>query len=70
MPKQWGLYIPPKKTNYYYPEQFEELEKDILNFATKGSIPLMGDFNARTGNTLDSVCHDRNNIIVNDQSES
>ena len=64
-----GLYIPPNNSNYYYPELFEELEKDILNFATKGSILLMGDFNARTGKYSDSVCHEGNNIIVNDQSE-
>ena len=57
-----GLYIPPN-------ELFEELEKDILNFATKGSNLLMGDFNARTGKYFDSVCHERNNIIVNDQSK-
>ena len=64
-----GLYIPPNNSNYYYPELFEELEKDILNFATKGSLLLMGDFNARTGKYSDSVCHEGNNIIVNDQSE-
>ena len=29
----------------------------------------MGDFNARTGKYSDSVCHEGNNIIVNDQSE-
>ena len=52
-----GLYIPPNNSNYYYPELFEELEKDILNFATKGSILLMGAFNARTGKYSDSVCH-------------
>ena len=60
-----GLYIPPNNSNYpaSCPELFEELEKDILNFATKGSILLMGDFNS------DSVCHEGNNVIVNDQSE-
>ena len=29
----------------------------------------MGDFNARKGKYSDSVCHEGNNIIVNDQSE-
>ena len=65
-----GLYIPPNNSTYFYPELFEELEKDILNFATKGSILLMGDFNARTGKYSDSVCHEGNKIIVNSQSEN
>ena len=29
----------------------------------------MGDFNSRTGKYSDSICHDGNNIITNDQSE-
>jgi len=29
----------------------------------------MDDFNARRGKYSDSVCHEGNNIIVNDQSE-
>ena len=40
------LYVQPNNSNYYDRELFEELEKDILNFATKGLILLMGDFNA------------------------
>ena len=65
-----GLYIPPSSSKYFDPELFEELEKDVLNFSSQGSILLLGDFNSRTGKYSDSVCHDGNNIIVNDQSES
>ena len=57
-------------TNYFDPEVFEELEKDTLNFSSKGSIFLLGDFNSRTGKYSDSVCHDGHNIITKDQSDS
>ena len=60
-----GLYIPPSSSKYFDPELFEE-----LNFSSQGSILLLGDFNSRTGKYSDSVCHDGNNSIVNDQSES
>ena len=40
-----GLYIPPITSNYFDPEIFEELEKDILNSSSKGSIFLLSDFN-------------------------
>ena len=65
-----GLYIPPSSSKYFDPELFEELEKDVLNFSSQGSILLLGDFNPRTGKYSDSVCHDGSNIIVNDQFES
>ena len=65
-----GLYVPPTTSNYFDPEIFEELEKDILNFSSKGSILLLGDFNSRTGKYSDSVCHEGHNIITNDQSDS
>ena len=65
-----GLYIKPITSNYFDPEIFEELEKDILNFSSKGSILLLGDLNSRTGKYSDSVCHDGHNIITNDQSDS
>ena len=65
-----GLYIPPSSSKYFDPELFEELEKDVLNFSSQGSILLLGDFNSRTGKYSDSVCLEGNNIIVNDQSEA
>jgi len=51
-----GLHIPPITSNYFDPEIFEELEKDVLNFSSKGSIFLLGDFNSRTGKYSESVC--------------
>ena len=41
-----------------------------MNFSSKGSIFLLGDFNSRTGKYSDSVCPKRHNIITNDQSDS
>ena len=38
-----GLYIPPSSSKYFDPELFEELEKDVLNFSSQGSILLLGD---------------------------
>lgn len=64
-----GIYIPPYNSNYFNPELFEELENDIENFSSHGSILLLGDFNSRTGKYSDSVCQDGNHIIDNDQSE-
>ena len=43
---------------------------DILTFSSKGSILLLGDFNSKTGKYSDTVCHDGNNIITNDQFDS
>lgn len=37
----WGLYIPPHNSKYFIPELFEELEKDIENFACKGRATSM-----------------------------
>ena len=64
-----GLYIPPCNSQYFNAELFDELERDIGFFSSQGSILLMGDFNSRTGKYSDSICHDGNNIIANDQSE-
>ena len=33
-----GLYIPPSSSKYFDPGLFEELEKDVLNFSSQGSI--------------------------------
>ena len=47
-----GIYIHSCNSHYFHPELFEELEKDIETFSSRGSILLTGDFNSRTG----SVC--------------
>ena len=64
-----GVYLPPCNTNYLHPELFEDLEKDIENYSSQGSVLLMGDLNSRTGKYPDSVSQEGNNIITNDQSE-
>ena len=64
-----GIYIPPYNSNYYHPELFEDLEKDIEHFSARGSILLLGDFNSRTGKYPDVVCNEGNHMIANDQSE-
>ena len=64
-----GVYIPPYNSNYFHPELFEDLESDIENYSSKGSILLMGDLNSRPGKYPGSVSQEGNNIITNDQSE-
>ena len=64
-----GIYIPPYNSNYFNPELFEDLEKDIEHFSSRGSILLVGDFNSRTGKYLDVVSNEGNHMIANDQSE-
>ena len=65
-----GIYIPPSNSNHFNSDIFDELENDILNCTSQGSILLMGDFNSRTGKFSDSVCHNGNDFITNDQSAS
>ena len=48
---------------------FEDLESDIENYSSQGSILLSGGLNSRTGKYPDSVSQEGNNIITNDQSE-
>lgn len=64
-----GVYIPPEKSVYFENEIFDEFENDILCFASKGNIMILGDFNARTGTLEDHISKDGNNFI-NDSSES
>lgn len=59
-------YIPPNSSKYFYPEIFENLSNDIAQFSTKGSIILLGDFNARTGTKDDFIIHDTNKYIQSD----
>ena len=62
-------YIPPYSSNYFHPELFEDLESDIANYSSQGSVLLMGDLNSRIGKYPDSVSQEGSNIITNDQSE-
>ena len=55
-----GLYIPPITSNYFDPEIFEKLEKDILRI----NLPL-GGLQLEDKNYSDSVGHDGHNIITN-----
>ena len=65
-----GAYIPPYSSNYFHPELFEDLESDIENYSSQGSVLLMGDLNSRTGKYPDSFSQEgSHNIITNDQSE-
>ena len=66
---RYQIYIPPYNSNYFHPELFEDLEKDIEHFCSRGSILLVGDFNSRTGKYLDVVSNEGNHMIANDQSE-
>ena len=50
-----GVYIPPEKSTYFENEIFDELEKDIGFFSSKGNLMLLGDFNARTGTPEDFI---------------
>jgi endonuclease/exonuclease/phosphatase (EEP) superfamily protein YafD len=46
-----GIYIPPEKKTYFDTEIFDNLENEITSFSAKGDVMLVGDFNARTGET-------------------
>ena len=64
-----GLYIPPHNSSHFNSDIFDQLQTDVTNYATKGFILLLGDFNARTGNYTDTVSKDGNDNIKNDRSE-
>ena len=61
-----GIY----NSKYFDPEFFDQLEQDITDFSSTGSIILMGNINSRTGKYSDTVSQEGNNVITNDQSES
>ena len=55
------LYIPPVSSTYYQKREHDTLsfiESDIQKYCTRGSISLLGDFNARTGRGKDFVYDD------------
>ena len=37
------IYIPPYNSKYFDLEMFDQLEQDIIDFSSTGSIILMGD---------------------------
>lgn len=56
-----AVYIPPENSSYTQKLNYdilETIEKDVLNFKTKGEILICGDFNARTGSELDFIDND------------
>ena len=55
------IYIPPITSKHYDNDIFY-LENEINNFSNKGSILLIGDFNARTGCNLDFIENDSTEI--------
>ena len=51
-------YIPPEYDNYYKSRGIDSIsmiEEDVVSFMNLGSVMLMGDFNARTGDSLDYI---------------
>ena len=65
-----SVYIPPDNSSYFNSQIFESLENEIDLFLRTGNdMILLGDFNARTGKSKDSVSSDGNNYIANDQSD-
>lgn len=54
-------YIPPENSSYYKKRQQHTLnyiEKDLIQYSSKGNIMLLGDINARTGSKLDFIEND------------
>lgn len=65
-----GAYIPPHNSTHYSLDIFEELENDILNFGSEGSILLLGDLNARTGKYCDQLDTNTKHYLHDDPSEN
>ena len=66
-----GVYIPPENSKYFSPQVFENLEKDIIQYRSKGYIILSGDFNSRTGKYNDHTSISGDHFITsNDSKES
>lgn len=63
-----GIYIPPDNSNYFKAEIFDKLEDEIEDFSKKGYIMILGDLNARTGKSNDTISKDGHNYIPNDSS--
>ena len=65
-----GMYMPPKKSAYFDNALFDELENDLIAFASKLNTTILGDFNARTNNLDNFVSRDDGNNFINDTSEN
>ena len=52
-----AVYIPPVNSNHYN-DDYILLEREISHFSNRGKIILLGDFNSRTGNSLDFIQND------------
>ena len=61
-----AVYVPPESSLYFSDEIFHDLNTEISSLA-KSKIPviLCGDFNARTGNTLDYIPHTGDKHVSN-----
>ena len=59
-----GAYIPPTNSKYFSPKIFEELENDIADFRSKGTVLLSGDFNSRAGKYEDSIPNDSDSFTT------
>ena len=58
-----SLYSPPESSNYYTDDFWDELQTDILDLTTNNTpFLLIGDINARTGETSDFAHSDNLNI--------
>lgn len=64
-----GTYIPPENSKHFSPEIFEELEKDIMEFRSKGFLILLGDFNSRTGKYDDHISIEGDNFFTSNNLE-
>ena len=58
----WSLY-PPENVTHFSPEMFDELERDIIEFTSKGSI-LLGDFNSWTGRYSDHISAEGESFLI------
>ena len=65
-----GVYIPPHNSPYFSFDLFEELEKDISPFTSRGSILLLGDMNARTGKYNDFLDANDKEYLITDTQET
>ena len=67
-----SVYIPPANSRYYGKSEkdpYDELQTVLLNYSKLGKIILIGDFNARKGNLLDSSVDSNNDFHLTDISE-
>lgn len=59
-------YIPPQHSSYYIDQNIdflELIENDISVYKSKGSVIILGDFNARTGSEPDFISDDDDDFL-------